>query len=51
MKATETYEEKKIRAAHLFLDGKCSLNMAIAVVFKDSKEAFQALTDLKKAFH
>ena len=50
MKKVETYEEKKQKAIHLLLDGKCSLNFAVAVCFSDPKEAIKALTEIRDIF-
>ena len=50
MQKTETYEVRKQKAAHLYLDGKCCLSMAVAICFSDSKEALRALTELRQAF-
>lgn len=50
MKKVETYEEKKQKAIHLYLDNKCSINFAIAVCFSDPKEAIKALNEIRDIF-
>jgi hypothetical protein len=50
MKKVETYDEKKRKAAHLYLDGKCSLSFAVAVCFSDAKEAIKAINEIRDIF-
>ena len=50
MKKVETYEEKKQRAIHLLLDGKCNLNFAVAICFSNPNEAIKALTEIRNIF-
>lgn len=50
MKKVETYDEKKQKAIHLYLNNECGINFAVAVCFNDAKEALKALNEIRDIF-